>query len=85
MQYPRYELNGAKFSTMDRDNDVWSKDCSAKHGNSGWWFSKCMAGNLNGINFAANTIDDNGIYWHTFENSKISLKTVTMSILPKNV
>ena len=71
---------------MDRDNDIYSGHCSVRYGNFGWWFSKCMGANLNGFNYAANASNSGGfgIYWYSFKKDVRSLKTVTMSILPKN-
>ncbi|XP_053545773.1 fibrinogen-like protein 1-like protein isoform X2 [Bombina bombina] len=41
-----------KFSTIDRDNDRWSKNC-AENNNAGWWFDSCYSAVLNA----------NNIYW----------------------
>ncbi|KAM4626893.1 fibrinogen-like protein 1-like protein [Discoglossus pictus] len=35
-----------KFSTSDRDNDRWDKNC-AKENNGGWWFDSCHSALLN--------------------------------------
>uniref|UniRef100_A0A023EMH9 Putative ficolin n=1 Tax=Aedes albopictus TaxID=7160 RepID=A0A023EMH9_AEDAL len=40
--------NGMKFSTADRDNDLWSGNCAELY-ESGWWFKDCHAVNLNGV------------------------------------
>ncbi|XP_021712898.1 angiopoietin-related protein 6-like [Aedes aegypti] len=42
------EHNAMKFSTPDRDNDMWSGNCAELY-ESGWWFKNCHAVNLNGI------------------------------------
>ena len=41
--------NGAQFSTMDRDNDVWSDNCASHFGGGGWWFKSCFHSLLTGI------------------------------------
>lgn len=40
-------LNGASFSTVDRDNDRWSGNCAASN-NGGWWYNACHDAFLNG-------------------------------------
>ncbi|XP_077129387.1 fibrinogen-like protein 1-like protein isoform X1 [Ranitomeya variabilis] len=42
-----------KFSTTDRDNDRWSKNCAEAYG-GGWWFDSCHSALLN---------TDGAIYW----------------------
>ena len=51
--------NGRPFSTVDRDNDAWSKNCAATHG-GGWWFGACDHSNLNGI---WGEMNDRGVEW----------------------
>ncbi len=38
--------NGMKFSTYDRDNDVWGRNCAAEF-KGGWWHKSCFTSNLN--------------------------------------
>ncbi|KAH8402910.1 hypothetical protein KR222_000032, partial [Zaprionus bogoriensis] len=35
-----YHLN-MKFSTKDRDNDLWEHNC-AQHDNGAWWYHSCL-------------------------------------------
>ena len=41
---------------------------------------------MNGLNYAEGTAIDEwiGIYWYKFGGSRNSMKTVTMSVIPKN-
>ncbi|KAI8509444.1 Fibrinogen- domains (FReDs) [Branchiostoma belcheri] len=43
-----HTLNGQKFSTVDRDNDVGLTHCSQHFGQGGWWFRQCGNSYLNG-------------------------------------
>ncbi|KAI8484527.1 Fibrinogen- domains (FReDs) [Branchiostoma belcheri] len=43
-----HTLNGQKFSTVDRDNDVGLTHCSQHFGQGGWWFRHCGYSYLNG-------------------------------------
>ena len=44
---PSFRSNGGKFSTRDSDNDSWPADSCALDHDSGWWFLKCSASNVN--------------------------------------
>ena len=39
--------NGRPFSTRDRDNDAWNRNCAASYGGA-WWHYACFRSNLNG-------------------------------------
>ena len=39
--------NGHPFSTRDRDNDAWDRNCAAVYGGA-WWYNGCFHSNLNG-------------------------------------
>ncbi|XP_065941437.1 ryncolin-4-like [Magallana gigas] len=41
-------LNGASFSTVDRDNDQWKDVHCVALFNGGWWFNDCLNAFLNG-------------------------------------
>ncbi|GFR92869.1 angiopoietin-related protein 1 [Elysia marginata] len=70
--------NNRPFSTIDRDNDAWSKSCATLHG-GGWWFGACDHSNLNG---KWGRKSGNGVEWEklagpqsvSFSEMKIRLK-----------
>ena len=62
--------NQMKFTTKDNDNDTWGKNCAAHYGN-GWWFSACLASNLNGVYYKKPQKTNNGITWVHWQNSSI--------------
>lgn len=41
-------INGMKFSTFDKDNDLRSDHCTDVMGVGGWWFNSCNDAYLNG-------------------------------------
>ncbi|TDG99374.1 hypothetical protein EPR50_G00193670 [Perca flavescens] len=81
--------NGMKFSTFDKDNDVWEESCAERYG-GGWWYNKCQTANLNGVYYKG-AYDpeknkpyeiENGVVWVTYKPANYSLKTVRMFIRP---
>ncbi|XP_060102401.1 fibrinogen-like protein 1 [Heteronotia binoei] len=76
---------GMKFSTKDRDNDKYEKNC-AEEDNAGWWFNRCHTANLNGLyyNGPYSAATDNGIVWFTWHGWWYSLKSVTMKVRPSD-
>ncbi|KAM6439946.1 fibrinogen-like protein 1 isoform 4-T6 [Liasis olivaceus] len=77
---------GMKFSTKDRDNDNYEKNC-AEEDQAGWWFNRCHTANLNGLyhNGPYSARTDNGIVWYTWHGWWYSLKSVVMKVRPSNV
>ncbi|CAL8329103.1 unnamed protein product [Merluccius merluccius] len=89
---------GVKFSTFDRpasdahdpnrlsDNaDDDDADDSAKcirHDKSGWWFSRCESGNLNGHYYQGPyaALADDGVVWYTWHGWWYSMKSVVMMV-----
>ena len=73
-----------QFSTMDKDNDDSASHCTVQfYGSGGWWFDRCGYSSLNGINYGDGVSYSGwGLSWYTFANTKESLKTTTMSIIP---
>ena len=42
--FSTHSLNGMPFTTKDRDNDKWSKNCAVSGGGGnagGWWYNSC--------------------------------------------
>ena len=63
------KLNGMKFSTFDRDNDMSdSSNCAAiRHG--GWWFNDCHICYLNGLFPKSETTNASYITWKPIAKS----------------
>ncbi|XP_035282583.1 fibrinogen-like protein 1 isoform X1 [Anguilla anguilla] len=76
---------GMKFSTHDRDNDRYERNC-AREDKAGWWFNRCHSANLNGYYYKGpySSVTDNGIVWYTWHGWWYSLKSVVMKIRPEN-
>ena len=73
-------LDGAFFSTPDRDNDAHSNHC-AKSYKAGWWMTGCGKIGLNGVySQTAGIPDKKGIFWRSFRGDSTSLKAVTINI-----
>ncbi|XP_043069224.1 fibrinogen-like protein 1 [Drosophila bipectinata] len=77
-----------KFSTFDRDNDMYRIDNCPEMYNGGWWFNNCGGSSLNGY-FYKNGKQENsskgGVIWGSWQewNWKVSLTFVEMMIRPK--
>ncbi|KAI0230102.1 Tenascin-R [Lamellibrachia satsuma] len=66
--------DGMAFSTMDRDNDVYTGHC-AQLFMGGWWYKQCGLTRLNGVYHSS----IRGISWYRFS---YSLKKVEMKLRP---
>ncbi|XP_075052613.1 fibrinogen-like protein 1 [Mixophyes fleayi] len=77
--------NGMKFSTLDRDNDNYEKNC-AEEDKAGWWYNRCHSANLNGLYYKGpyTSKTDDGIVWYTWHGWWYSLKYVAMKIRSAN-
>ena len=62
------KINGMKFTTKDRDNDLFSGNCAVngngKNGN-GWWFNRCASIQLN-QQYSEVQKMYNGSSWHNY-------------------
>ena len=77
--------SGAAFSTIDRDNDVWSQSCAVAQ-KGAWWYTECHQANLNGYNFGtADKVGSTGMVWQTFTTYDYALKSDMMAIRPLNI
>ena len=54
--------NGMKFSTLDKDNDMFHKSCAEIH-TGGWWYNACHSCHPTGTYFLNGTFDSNGVTW----------------------
>lgn len=77
-----------KFSTHDKDNDMWFSSCARKD-ESGWWYRDCGYSTLNGRYVQGGTIPITqdglvkGIIWYHWKRRySYSLKRVEMKIKP---
>lgn len=68
--------NHMEFTTMDRDNDNYEKNCAEIYKN-GWWYNRCFLVNLNGVE---NGQPNYGILWMDDNNKLTHMKFVRMMI-----
>ncbi|XP_029949247.1 fibrinogen-like protein 1 [Salarias fasciatus] len=80
-------LDGIKFSTFDQPNDIGSdigdqNNRCIRHSKSGWWFSKCDSGNLNGHYYKGpyKAMTEDGVVWYTWHGWWYSIKSVVMML-----
>ena len=73
--------NKMAFSTKDRDNDIYSRNC-AVIGTGAWWYKSCHNVNLNG-KYLGNKYDSRAARWHLFRRD-LSLKFTEMKLRPSS-
>lgn len=81
-------MQGMRFSTFDRDNDLDHDGNCAMTFTSGWWFNNCFIGNLNGVWYGNSTYiarSSNGIIWDLWTEHPrgYSLKYVEIKLRPE--
>nr|XP_057927614.1 fibrinogen-like protein 1 [Doryrhamphus excisus] len=69
-----------KFSTYDKQPGGDAK--CVRHSKSGWWFSRCDSGNLNGHYYRGpyQAMTDDGVVWYTWHGWWYSIKSVVMMV-----
>ncbi|KAM9716375.1 microfibril-associated glycoprotein 4-like [Menidia menidia] len=77
--------NGRKFTTFDKDQDIWNLNC-AKRALGAFWYEKCHSTNPNGVYRwgADGTLIAVGVSWHSWRGHDYSLKAISMKIRPVN-
>jgi ficolin len=73
--------NGQMFTTKDRDNDKWSKNC-AESCKGGWWYNSCYNTNINGF-YLGNKSGNDSMNWYVWKKYQ-SMKRASMMIRRKS-
>lgn len=75
---------GTKFSTVDKDNDIWSGNCAKKFSGA-WWYSACHNSNLNGLYLRGHhDTFGNGVNWFHLSGYHYSLENTVMKVRAKD-
>ncbi|KAM6939470.1 microfibril-associated glycoprotein 4-like [Xenentodon cancila] len=73
--------NSMKFTTLDKDQDNWEKNC-ARQFLGGFWYNACHMTNPTGMYAPHGAINYENVHviWHTWKGWNYSLKTIAMKI-----
>ncbi|KAF7203669.1 microfibril-associated glycoprotein 4 [Nothobranchius furzeri] len=76
-------ISGQKFSTFDKDNDTWEKNC-AQSFIGAFWYSNCHSANPNGLYRwgSDGSLYAVGVEWTSWKGRDYSLKAISMKIRP---
>ena len=78
--------NGQRFSTPDRDNDVWGAHCAVYY-HGPWWHRSCYHSLLTGKYYTSGGPWPRplGVNWYHWKTSHYSLRVAEMKIRPGGV
>ena len=75
--------NTMKFSTKDRDNDLYYDGSCAQLKKSAWWYKHCQNCDLNGLYFHGyHASFADGVNWYYWRGDYYSLQKTEMKIRP---
>ena len=77
--------DGAKFSTRNRDNDIWRNQSCADLRKGGWWYRACCWTNLNGLYNPPWWDLETGITWMEWKGWTHNLKFTEMKFRERTV
>ena len=74
-------VNGMKFTTKDRDNDLHNNGNCAHWFKGGWWYRACHYSNLNGPYLGGpHASEGKGVNWYHWRGYYYSLKFTEMKL-----